>query len=271
MLLDVICQRGDRPPRPQDPAVQKHGLDDSVWFLMTRAWYKTPVQRPTASEVSTHLQGVIRGTLTAPHGRTRSSSQSSNPKSQSTQEILGQKATSSLPQSAPTLGPGHSRVHASKSDPDIQSSLKEPRAPGLSTDDQSSKGEELSRISNSPVEHIPSTAIIQSHSSQDSGTFTARNDPKSFLSFVDNATTKAPPPGLSAILRVTPPSLEPQSRPAKLSPSAVSRPQPSESNPAPLLKTNSGHEATVNPRGTLTSAEKLRDLRLHMQDANLDY
>ena len=51
MLLPVICDRGVRPSRPEDPTVEKSGLNDEVWELMIRTWAHQPEQRPLASDV----------------------------------------------------------------------------------------------------------------------------------------------------------------------------------------------------------------------------
>ncbi len=62
---------GQRPERPTDLLVERRGLDDQLWGLLTRCWAQNPKDRPDIFEVNKELesmrypkQGVRRQHLT---------------------------------------------------------------------------------------------------------------------------------------------------------------------------------------------------------------
>lgn len=57
MLLQIICDRGSRPPRPEEPEILEHGLDDSMWQLITTCWDQDPQQRCDAGHIFENLDG----------------------------------------------------------------------------------------------------------------------------------------------------------------------------------------------------------------------
>ncbi len=76
VLIAVVCDRGMRPPRPADKAVQKLGLNDSMWRVITRCWDQTPEERLSASQLSHKLERLATaGTRSEGHHEHRPATQ----------------------------------------------------------------------------------------------------------------------------------------------------------------------------------------------------
>lgn len=57
-IIDTI-DAGGRPSRPNRKLIH-HGLDDRLWFLITRCWAQDPKARPSMSEVLRELEDMRR-------------------------------------------------------------------------------------------------------------------------------------------------------------------------------------------------------------------
>ena len=51
--------RGERPKRPEDPEVEKRGLNDKLWDLMQRCWSEKADDRPTMAEILEELPVTV--------------------------------------------------------------------------------------------------------------------------------------------------------------------------------------------------------------------
>ncbi|KDQ12659.1 hypothetical protein BOTBODRAFT_634144, partial [Botryobasidium botryosum FD-172 SS1] len=66
LLLPLIVDRKQRPPRPADSLSAGRGLNDSIWALVEECWTHDPDQRPAAALVSSQLEGHSVSNMVAP-------------------------------------------------------------------------------------------------------------------------------------------------------------------------------------------------------------
>lgn len=52
----IAASDGKLPRRPMEEEIVDRGLDDSLWYLLTRCWSSDPSARPTIEEVVTDLE-----------------------------------------------------------------------------------------------------------------------------------------------------------------------------------------------------------------------
>lgn len=58
-LINVVADRGMRPPRPDQAETRKLGLGDGMWGLIEASWTQEPNRRPSAPTIAQRL-GTLR-------------------------------------------------------------------------------------------------------------------------------------------------------------------------------------------------------------------
>lgn len=65
LLMNVVVDRGLRPPRPDGYEVRKQGLGNRMWELLETCWSAEPKNRPSARTISTRIEACQKAaTLT---------------------------------------------------------------------------------------------------------------------------------------------------------------------------------------------------------------